>query len=211
VGRRREAYVSYDGKRSKGQALLETDHLLFRGEFRLKIPLTEIGGMKVSNDALRVEFGGRVAAFELGSGVAEAWLAKIRNPPSLLDKLGVKPDDSVCVIGVDDLAFRAELAARLTSAPRTRLGKNLALVFYGANSMRELGRLATLRESLRPDGAIWVISRKGKAATLKDTEVMAAAKGVGLVDTKVASFSSTHTALKLVIPRAMRAARKAPR
>jgi hypothetical protein len=107
------------------------------------------------------------------------------------------------------LAFRDKLAARLTSAPRTRLGKNLALVFYGADSMRELDRLATLRESLRPDGAIWVISRKGKAATLKDTEVMSAAKGVGLVDIKVASFSSTHTALKLVIPRAMRTAPKA--
>jgi hypothetical protein len=33
---------------------------------------------------------------------------------------------------------------------------------------------------------------------------MAAAREAGLVDTKVVSFSDTHTALKLVIPKAAR-------
>jgi hypothetical protein len=39
---------------------------------------------------------------------------------------------------------------------------------------------------------------------LKDVEVMAAAREAGLVDNKVVSFSDTHTALKLVIPKAQR-------
>jgi hypothetical protein len=43
-----------------------------------------------------------------------------------------------------------------------------------------------------------VVSRKGKAATLKDVEVMAAARVRGLVDNKVCAFSTTHTALRFV-------------
>ena len=54
------------------------------------------------------------------------------------------------------------------------------------------------------NGAIWVVSRKGKAATLRDVEVIEAAREARLVDNKVASFSATHTALRLVIPVALR-------
>jgi len=46
-------------------------------------------------------------------------------------------------------------------------------------------------------GAILVVSLKGKQARLKDVEVMAAGKEVGLVDNKVVGFSETHTALKI--------------
>jgi hypothetical protein len=53
------------------------------------------------------------------------------------------------------------------------------------------------------NGAIWVVHPKGKGA-LKDTEIFAAAKTLGLVSTKVARFSETHTAEKLVIPVAHR-------
>jgi hypothetical protein len=51
---------------------------------------------------------------------------------------------------------------------------------------------------------MWFVSRKGTAATLRDVEVMGAAKASGLVDNKVASFSPTHTSLRLVIPVALR-------
>ena len=52
-----------------------------------------------------------------------------------------------------------------------------------------------------PNGAIWVVSRKGKAATIRDVDVIAAAKAAALVDNKVASFDDTRTSLRLVIPR----------
>ena len=45
-------------------------------------------------------------------------------------------------------------------------------------------------------GMLWVVSRKGKAATVKDVDVMAAAKAFGLADNKVVSFSGTLTALR---------------
>jgi len=74
------------------------------------------------------------------------------------------------------------------------------LVFLAANSTDELATLSALRGRIRPAGGIWVVSRKGRAATIRDVEVIAAARAAGLVDNKVVSFSDTHTSLRLVIP-----------
>jgi hypothetical protein len=122
----------------------------------------------------------------------------------LLDKLGVKPGARVAVIGVDDASFRSLLAERTTDVTDARALRDTDLVFLGADAIDELMQIGRLQRSLRPNGAIWVVSRKGKAATLRDVDVIDAAKAVGLVDNKVVSFSATHTALRLVIPVARR-------
>jgi hypothetical protein len=122
----------------------------------------------------------------------------------LLDKLGVKPGMRVAVIDIDDPGFIETLGGRtydITFGPPPP-GTNL--IFLGADTIEELERIGALRSALVPNGAIWVVSRKGKAATLRDVDVIDAAKSVGLVDNKVASFSATHTAVRLVIPVALR-------
>ena len=50
--------------------------------------------------------------------------------------------------------------------------------------------------AIRPNGAIWVISRKGRAATLRDVDVIEGALAAGLVDNKVVSFSETQTSIR---------------
>lgn len=126
----------------------------------------------------------------------------------LIDKLGVRPGARVVVVGVDDADFRRLLDERTGDvtvlADSDRLPDAVDAIFLGADSVAELARLATLREALVPNGAVWVVSRKGKAAPIRDVDVIEAAKPAGLVDNKVASFSATHTALRLVIPRALR-------
>jgi hypothetical protein len=82
--------------------------------------------------------------------------------------------------------------------------RDLDIVFYEADVVGDLVRLPALRSAIKPAGAVWVVSPKGKTAHIKDVEVMAAAREAGLVDIKGASFSETHTALKLVIPVANR-------
>ena len=124
----------------------------------------------------------------------------------LLDKLGVKPGARVAVIDVEDDAFVAEVARRTPDLTRGDARHGSDAIFFGADSVEELARLPALRLLLRPEGAIWVVSRKGKEATLRDVDVIEAAKSAGLVDNKVVSFSETHTALRLVIPRASRPA-----
>jgi hypothetical protein len=122
----------------------------------------------------------------------------------LLDKLGVKPGSRVAILGVDDPDFRSLLADRTTEVTEGRPRPDTDLIFLAADSVDQLLRIGDLQRALKPNGAIWVVSRKGKAATLRDVDVIDAAKSVGLVDNKVVSFSPTHTALRLVIPLARR-------
>jgi hypothetical protein len=124
----------------------------------------------------------------------------------LLDKLGVRPGMRIAIVGaVDpDGSFRAQLADRSSDVTVGPPKADTDLVFLAADSHAELADLAALRKRIRPAGAIWVVSRKGRAATIRDVEVIAAAKDAGLVDNKVVSFSPTHTSLRLVIPVALR-------
>jgi hypothetical protein len=195
--------VSYKGEASEGRALLETSELIFRGAFRLRIPFDQIASLDSSDGELRVGYDGGVAVFDLDRN-AEKWAAKIRNPRGLLDKLGVKPDMTVVVLGVEDADFWSQLRGRIGGAISGEASAGADLVFYEADRPEDLAQLAVLRSSLKPAGGIWVVSPKGKAAQVKDTDVMAAARQAGLVDNKVVGFSPTHTALKLVIPKAQR-------
>ena len=192
----------FEGRTSEGTAHLDSTSLGFRGDFRLSIPLKDVTQVEARDGRLTLTYSAGTAVLELGKA-AETWASKIKNPKGLLDKLGVKPGACVDVIGVQDQAFLTQLQTRtnqVVSKPR----RDADLIFYGADSLDALNALTRLKASLKPDGAIWVVSLKGKQARIKDTEVMAAAREAGLVATKVVGFSETHTALKLVIPRAKR-------
>ncbi len=122
----------------------------------------------------------------------------------LLDKLGIRPGMRVALIDIEDEDIRPLLAGRTSDITEGWPEPDTDVVLLGADSMAQLAVLPDLAGRIRPNGAIWVVSRKGKAATLRDVEVMGAAKASGLVDNKVASFSPTHTSLRLVIPVALR-------
>jgi hypothetical protein len=122
----------------------------------------------------------------------------------LLDKLGIRPGMRVALIEIEDEDIRPLLAGRTSDVTESWPEPDTDIVLLGADSMAQLAALPELAARIRPNGAIWVVSRKGKAATLRDVEVIGAAKASGLVDNKVASFSSTHTSLRLVIPVALR-------
>jgi hypothetical protein len=120
----------------------------------------------------------------------------------LLDKLGVRPGVRVALVGgVDpDGTFRELLAERTSDVTVGTPEPDSDLVFVAADSTDELAALPDLRARIRPNGGIWVVSRKGRAATIRDVEVIAAARAAGLVDNKVVAFSDSHTSLRLVIP-----------
>ena len=124
----------------------------------------------------------------------------------VLDKLGVRPGMRIAIVGpVDpDGSFRAQLAERTSDVTLGRPKADTDIVFLAADSTADLDQLAALRTRIRPAGAIWVVSRKGRAATIRDVEVMAAGRDADLIDNKVVAFSPTHTSLRLVIPVALR-------
>jgi hypothetical protein len=160
---------------TEGKALLETDALIFRGEPRLKIPLSSIRAVEARDGLLQVDAPDGRLVFELGPE-AERWAARIRNPPSLLDKLGVKAGQRVAIEQLDDPTLERQVLRR-----RAELvdGEDaLDLLFLAVERPDDLDRLRELRKRLAPAGGIWVISPRGRPE-LKDTVVIAAARAAG--------------------------------
>ena len=122
----------------------------------------------------------------------------------LLDKLGIRPGMRVAIIDVDDPDIRGLIRDRTTDLTEGWPKPDTDIVLLAADSPAELEPLEALAGRITSKGAIWVVSRKGKASTLRDVQVMEAARAAGLIDNKVASFSATHTSIRLVIPLALR-------
>ncbi len=185
-------------KAVSGKARLETEVLHFRGgDLRLAIPFKQMTKITARGGTLTVVGPDGSASFDLGTA-AEKWADKIQNPPSRLQKLGAKPEWRASAIGVDDAAFLKELERAVTHLSIGRVVKDSDAIFFGATNAAQLDRIATLKASLKSNGALWVIRPKGRPE-ISEGAVMAAGKAAGLVDVKVVSFSPTHTAEKFVI------------
>jgi hypothetical protein len=185
------------GKRTlAGKAYLEADHVLFRGDERLKVAFKDLTSVTAKAGVLRLEFPGGPAELDLGDG-AEKWAEKILHPPLRADKLGVKAGTKVRLVGEFDVGFLKELESLGVSV----VARGSAIVFYVAERKTALKRVSKLAPG--GGGALWVIYPKGSAA-IREIEVIEAGRAAGLKDVKVASFSATHTALKFVLPVARR-------
>src|SRR3954451_19369024 len=111
MGQELRCTARHDGRSSAGRLLLETDELIFRGDFRLVVPYRSVSRVRAQDGVLGLAFAAGTAEFDLGEQ-AERGAKRISNPKSRLDKLGVKPGQRVAVLGIADEDFGAELAAR---------------------------------------------------------------------------------------------------
>jgi hypothetical protein len=194
------------------KALLESDVLILRGEHRARLAFSALDGVEAEDGRLTLFQNGEAIVLELGPS-ADRWAAKIRNPPPLLDKLGVKGGQQIVAIGLTDANLLAQLraVATLTTLPplasgppaAEAVGSECDLVFVQVETLDDLAALPALRPTIVQNGAVWVLHPKGRA-DLKDVHVMAAGKAAGLVDNKVARVSDTLSALRFVIPKAAR-------
>ena len=187
--------VQFDGKSSRGKVLLESKEILFRGDFRLLVPFASIKSISAADGRLQVKTSDGIAVFELGDR-AEKWRDKILNPKSVVDKLGVKPGDTVTLHGSFDGEFQETLKQR---GAKIRTGGNVPWIFFQAQSRGDLARLKTVANTVKGSTALWLVYPKG-TKTITEGDVREAGLKRGLKDVKVASFSETHTALKFVLP-----------
>ena len=124
---------------------------------------------------------------------------------SLLDKLGVKDGTRVAVLDPDHLLDGdEEFAAALDARDVDIVAAGPAdLVVWAVDEPADLARLPALVDWIHPAGALWAVWAKGRKE-LNENHVRDAAIDAGLVDVKVVRFSDTHSALKLVVPKAKR-------
>ena len=109
----------------------------------------------------------------------------------------------VATFDLEDPGFTAALRER-GAWLATDAEAELDLVFLMVRERGDLYRLADLRPLIRSNGAIWVLRVKGPAAAVRDVDVIEAGQRHRLVDNKIASFSDTLAAMRLVIPLALR-------
>jgi hypothetical protein len=192
MGKEARAWGQLSDGESEGKLLWEPPKLIFRGAVRGIYQGHALKNVRAEGDDLVLSDGTR---FTLDPGQADRWVHAILNPPSRLDKLGVKPGMTVVIDGVEDEVFLEEL---LTRVEPVDADEDIDILFLAAEDLADLDRMDDWKGALAEKGAIWVVSQKGKGAPLKDTDILGAARGLGFSDTKVCGFSSTHTALRFV-------------
>ena len=104
----------------------------------------------------------------------------------------------MAVVDLDDPGFLSLLRTRTKDVSRGRPRLPCDIVFRGASRSADLARLKDVKQWIEPNGAIWVVRPKGGRASISDTDVISAGLAAGLVDNKIASFSDTLSAMRLV-------------
>ncbi len=191
--------VRSGGRTSRGKALLETTEIIFRGDFRLKIPFASLQSTAVKDGELHLTWNKGSAIFELGDCAAR-WADKILHPKSTAEKLGIKPGMTISVQAIRDPAFLRDLRVKAKTFSSSTLLEDSDLIFFGASEASDLGGVSELVPSLASAGALWIVYPKSNQE-ITQAQVFAAGKAAGLVDVKVVKFSETHTALKFVRPK----------
>ena len=198
MGNELNCKVKFGEQRSEGKALLETSEILFRGEFRLKIPLSTIKSAKAVDGELRLQTAEGLAVFHLGAA-AQKWCDKILHPKSRIEKLGIKTGMRVSLLGEFEREFLDEVTGLTKSVSRGKVASDSECIFFAADSNQDLAALPKIARAIQGAAALWIVYPKGQKH-ITENDVLAAGRKTGLKDVKVVGFSSTHTALKFVIP-----------
>jgi hypothetical protein len=188
-------------QRLSGKALLETSEVIFRpvdGSPRVKIPFSAIKSAKAVDGELRLQTSGGAAIFELGPQ-AEKWCDKIVHPKTRAEKLGVKANMHITLLGDFDAEFLRELRAATKNIHEDKLEAASELIFFAATTEKDLSAVAKTTKAMKGGTGLWIVYPKGRK-DITETDVIAAGRKAGLKDVKVVGFSATHTALKFVIP-----------
>jgi Protein of unknown function (DUF3052) len=123
---------------------------------------------------------------------------------TISQKLGVKPDERVEVVGDVGVGLRGDLKEAIgrglvRSGP---LDGALVMVESLEDAQQALVRY---RPRLRDSGYLWLITHKrGHERYLNQMAIVPHAKRVGLIDNKTCSVDDERSGIRFVVPRALR-------
>src|SRR5258707_8896988 len=206
VGNEANCVARFGKQKARGRAQLETSELIFRSEdgaMRMKFTFADIKSAAAADGQLRVEVPEGTAIFQLGANAAK-WCEKILHPKTRLEKLGIKANAAVSLVGDFEADFLGELRSvtknvNVTGDGRGKAGADAEWIFFSVDSSKELSQVAKLAKGLKGAAGLWIVYPKGQKQ-ITENDVLAAGRKCGVEDIKVGGFSATHTALKVVIP-----------
>ena len=127
---------------------------------------------------------------------------------AVVQKLGIKPGFCIFVDGApsayDKIVGPLPSGARVQGKPKPSLDM---VHLFATQSKGLAAKLRRYRETIAPDGMIWVSWPKrssGVTTDLTDIVVRDTALALGLVDIKVCAINEVWSSLKFVIPRDQR-------
>ncbi len=198
MGLEASCLVRRNGNEWVGKAHCGDGEISVSGDLGFRWKWGELERVESTSESLVVVRGGEPIDLVLGADAAK-WAHAIKNPKSRLDKLGLKPGHAYQTWGEFDEAFAREIKDRAGAAGT----EPLDVVFVRLNEANDLDQLLKARIGIAKNGMIWAIWPKGRKEFRED-DIRSFALANGLVDVKVASFSPILSALKLVIPVALR-------
>jgi hypothetical protein len=202
MGQEVKTQLRWDGRIVEGTALLETDHLVFRGGASVNLPFGEMWSVEVDAGWLEIKSARGLMLLELGPK-AEVWREKIKNPKGLVEKLGVDADKKILVLGKLDGGLGKELEGTGAKVAKSARGKDFDIVFVVAGTKPDLEQITKARVLMKADGAIWIVYPKGRE-DLTERDVLTGGRTRELTDNKQVKVDEALTAVRFVIPVALR-------
>src|SRR5262245_42659627 len=155
--------VTVNGKPSAAKVRLETTVLQIRGtDLKLDVPFSAMKKVAARDGSLSIGYAGGTLTLTLGSSAAR-WADKILHPPSRLAKIGVRPEWRTVVVGEVEKEFIEELRAAVDTVSVGRMLKGIDAAFVSVSRPVDFKRIASVKASMKPNGAVWLIRPKGSA------------------------------------------------
>ncbi len=194
MGTNSHGTVTVGGKKVNCEADFASDHVVFSGGRRGEVKYKQIKVLGTAGGKLKLEVDGAIMEFPLGDKV-DRIANKIRKPPTLLDKLGVKEGVTGNFEGTPAwFVKQAEAAGLVEGMPR----KPVDLLIIAVDGPEALA-FDDWRRRITSDGGIWIVYRKGGHG-VRDSDYIQTGRDAGLKDIKTARFDDTHSAIKFVLP-----------
>lgn len=195
MGREATCQCQWAAEAAECKVLLETSELIVRGSIRRRVPIASLTQVAVRGDLLTFHAGKDKVALTLGSDLAQSWAKKIATPPpTLAAKLGITPASHLLLIGKFETE---ELKTAITEAA-SREAQSPDMVLAHVKTNADLNYALDRYRTLPDTPPIWFIYPKGANKPLGEAEIRSTLRHEGFIDTKVASVSSTLTALRFI-------------
>lgn len=189
MGRDATAIAHWQGHSGPVRLHLDSNAFDLKGAIRLSIPRSAIADPRAEAGRLTLTANGTPLAIDLPEAEAARWCAALRKPvPSLAQKLGIGPDTPAFLVGeTEDAALKAALAQGRAATP-----EEAVLLLSVVRNVADLEPACTLAGA-RP---VWVITGKGKRATVRESDLRAWLRDAGFGDSKSCAVSETLTATR---------------